>query len=120
MAQSFYQDTFTAPSTVVTQIKKAKEMYTNDSYMTIRHFFDVIDTINSEGHYELFEHQPHTFQLLFGDLINWLYVRDDDVDDQDDWYAKQSRQSYSEKASYREWCLIKYMFGEINVIEEDI
>ena len=119
MAQNFYQDTFTAPSTVVNQIKKAKEMYTNDGYMTIWHFFEVIDTINVEGHYELFEHRPHTHQLLFCDLINWLYVRDDDVDDQEDWYTNQPRQSYSEKASYREWCLIKYMFGEINVVPQD-
>jgi len=36
-----------------------------------------------------------------------LNVDDDNVDDQEDWY---------EKASYREWCFIKYLVGEIQIL----
>lgn len=116
--QNFYQDTFTAPGNVAKLIKRAKDMYIGSDYMTVRRLFIDIESINSDGKFEFFENGYSYDMLFYGDLIQWLNVSDDDVDDQEDWYTNQPRQSYSEKASYREWCFIKYLFGEINLIPE--
>lgn len=116
--QNFYQDTFTAPELVVQQAKAARKAYVKSEYKTVRQFFIEMYQINKDGNFELFEHGFTTSKLYYGDLIDWLNVDDDNVDDQEDWYENKPQQSYSEKASYREWCFIKYLFGEIQILPE--
>jgi len=116
--QNFYQNTFVAPKIVVAQLKEAKHRYTNSPYSTVNSLFIDMKQINNKGNFEFFENDCSYDSLYFGELIQWLNVSDDDVDDQEDWYENKPRQSYPEKACYREWCFIKYLFGEINVIEE--
>lgn len=116
--QSFYQNTFTAPIEVVKLMKKAKSKYIDDEYKTIRSIMRMLYEVNSKGQYEDFSDGYIKSNLYYGKLLSWLDVDDDEVDDQDDYYENQPRQSYNEKVAYREWCFYKYLFGEINVIGE--